>query len=156
MTPQQDEMTRLGLLGLAPFFAGAIIVWLSPVIVPQWVALNIHTLVLSYAGIIAAYLAGAGAGASLKSHAPVSILPGMIAVLFAWIAIWPGGFLTFSLGAVQRYLILIIVYVWVLYRDLSASGDFPSWYGALRTRLTFWAAISLLMILARMLSWRQF
>ncbi len=156
MTRQQEEMTRLGLLGLAPFAFGAAAMWTSPLIVPQWAALNIHTLVLSYGGIIAAYLAGAGAGAGLRSHAPASVLPGMIATLAAWFAIWPAGFLTISVPSVQRYLILITVFVWILMRDLRAASDFPSWYGALRARLTFWACISLILIMARLLSWGHF
>lgn len=156
MTRQQEEMTRLGLLGLAPFAFGAAAMWTSPLIVPQWAALNIHTLVLSYGGIIAAYLAGAGAGAGLRSHAPASVLPGMIATLAAWFAIWPAGFLTISVPSVQRYLILITVFVWILMRDLRAASDFPSWYGALRARLTLWACISLILIMARLLSWGHF
>lgn len=156
MTHQQDEMTRLGMFGLAPFVFGAAVMWTSPLIFPQWMALNIHTLVLAYGGIIAAYMAGVGAGAGLKSHSPASLVPGMIATLAAWFAIWPGGFLVFSVPSVQRYLILIAVYVWILLRDLRSSADFPSWYGALRTRLTFWACISLTMIMARLLSWHHY
>lgn len=156
MTPQQEEMTRFGMLALAPFIFGAAMMWMAPLIIPQWVALNVHTLVLAYGGIIAAYIAGVGAGAGLKSRAPISLLPGMIATLFAWFAIWPSGFLTYSLPAVQRYMILIAVFVWILLRDLRAAGDFPSWYGALRTRLTFWASISLILIMARLISWRYF
>lgn len=156
MTPQKEEMTRLGLLGLAPFVFGAAVMWTSPLIAPQWAALNIHTLVLSYGGIIAAFLAGAGAGAGLKSRSAASLTGAMIAALAAWFAIWPGGFLVFSVPAVQRYMILIAVFVWILLRDLRRAGDFPSWYGALRTRLTFWACISLILIMARLISWRQF
>lgn len=156
MATEQEEMTRLGLFGLAPFVFGAAVMWTSPLIVPQWAALNIHTLVLSYGGIIAAYLAGVGAGAGLKSHAPASLLGSMLATLAAWFAIWPGGFLYFSVPSVQRYLILIAVFVWILLRDLRTAGDFPSWYGALRTRLTFWACISLVLIMARLLSWHNY
>lgn len=154
MTQHQEEMTRLGFLGLAPFAAGALIMWTSPLIVPQWIALNVHTLVLSYGGIVAAYLAGVGAGIALNSHRSGSALPGAIAALCAWFATLHGGILTFSVGAVQRYLILIAVFVWILMRDLQAQGDAPSWYGALRTRLTFWACIFLILIMARLLSWR--
>lgn len=153
---KQEEMTRLGLFGLAPFVFGAAVMWTSPLIVPQWAALNIHTLVLSYGGIVAAYLAGAGAGAALKSHAPAPMLPGAVAALAAWFAIWPGGFLYFSVPAVQRYLILIAVFVWLMLRDLRATSDLPSWYGALRLRLTFWTCISLILIMARLLSWHNY
>lgn len=158
MAHQQDDLTRLGFLGLAPFVFGAAFVWAGPLFLPQWIALNIHTLVLAYGGIIAAYMAGMGAGAGLKSQAPQPLLPGMIAALVAWFAIWPAGFLYFSVPAVWRYLILIVVFVWLLLRDLRAvaAGDFPSWYGALRTRLTFWTSISLVLIMARLISWRHF
>ena len=153
MSRQSEELTSLGLLSLTPFVFGAAILWLSPVIVPLWIALNVHTLVLTYGGIVAAYLAGVGAGAALKSPAPQSALPGMIAALAAWFAILHGGVLTLSAPAVWRYAILITVFIWLLMRDLRAAGDFPSWYGALRTRLTFWAAITLTMMMARLLSW---
>lgn len=156
MTTPQEEMTRLGLFGLVPFVFGAAVMWTSPLIVPQWAALNIHTLVLSFGGIVAAYLAGIGAGSALRIHSPASLVGGVTATLAAWFAIWPGGFLYFSVPAVQRYLILIAVFAWILLRDLRRAGDFPSWYGALRTRLTFWACISLILIMARLLSWRQF
>jgi len=135
---------------------GAAFVWISPFFFPQWVALNIHTLVLSYAGIVAAYLAGVGAGATLRGHSPQSFLPGMIAALAAWFAILHGGILTYSTPAVWRYVILIFVYIWLLMRDLKAVDDLPSWYGALRTRLTFWATISLILIAARLAPWGHY
>ncbi|MFN0024453.1 MAG: DUF3429 domain-containing protein [Parvularculaceae bacterium] len=160
MLRDQEEMTRLGLYGLTPFVFGAAAMWLSPFIVPQWAALNIHTIILAYAGVIASFLAGTGIGASLKggheTYEP--FLPRMIAVVVVWFAIWPGGFLTFSVPAVWRYLIVITVFAWLLMRDLetTARGSFPSWYGALRIRLTFWACVSLVLIMARLITWRHF
>lgn len=158
MGRDQEEMTRLGFYGLTPFVFGAVMMWLSPLLVPQWAALNIHTLVLAYAGVIAAFLAGTGAGVSLKgghdAHEP--FLPRMIAVLIAWFAIWPGGFLIFSVPAVWRYVIILAVFGWLLMRDLetAAKGGYPAWYGALRTRLTFWACVSLILIMSRLILWR--
>ena len=64
MLRDQEEMTRLGFWGLAPFVVGAAVMWVSPFLVPQWAALNIHMLVLTYAGVIAAFLAGTGVGVS--------------------------------------------------------------------------------------------
>ena len=160
MLRDQEEMTRLGFYGLAPFVAGAVAMWVSPFLLPQWAALNIHSLILAYAGIIAAFLAGAGAGSSLKGGHETyeAFLPRMVAVLIAWFAIWPGGFLTFSVPAVWRYVIIIAVFAWLLMRDLAtvASGGFPSWYGALRIRLTFWACVALVLIMARLITWRYF
>lgn len=160
MMRDQEEMTRLGFYGLTPFVAGAVAMWISPFALPQWVALNIHSLVLAYAGIVAAFLAGVGAGGSLKGgHGRLEApLPRMIAVLIAWFAIWPGGFLTFSVPAVWRYVIIIAVFAWLSMRDLAtaAGGGFPSWYGALRIRLTFWACVSLVLIMARLITWRYY
>jgi len=160
MVRDQEEMTRLGFFGAAPFVFGAAAMWMAPFIIPQWAALNIHTIVLAYAGVIAAFLAGTGAGASLKGghDAYEPFLPRMIAVLIAWFAIWPGGFLTFSVPAVWRYVIIIAVFAWLLMRDLAttAKGGFPAWYGALRTRLTFWACASLILIMSRLIIWRYY
>lgn len=160
MLRDQEEMTRLGFYGLSPFVFGAALMWISPFIIPQWVALNIHSLVLAYAGIIAAFLAGTGIGAALKSghDSYEPFLPRMLAALVAWFAIWPGGFLTFSVPAVWRYVIIVIVFVWLLMRDLetTAKGGFPSWYGALRIRLTFWACVSLVLIMSRLILWRHY
>ena len=153
---RQNELTSIGLLGLAPFVFGAATMWLSPVFIPQWAALNIHTVVLTYAGVVAAYLAGMGAGAALKSHAPQTLLASVLATLLAWFAILHGGILTYTTPAVWRYILLIGVYGYLLLRDLRAAGDFPSWYGALRTRLTFWACVCLTLIMARLMSWHYF
>lgn len=153
---QRDELTRLGLYGLAPFVFGAAIMWISPLIVPEWIALNIQSLVLAYGGVTAAFLAGAGAGAGLRSLHQPAPAPVAIAVLACWFVIWPAGFLTWSAPLVWRYLALIAVFVWLLLRDLKAAENFPSWYAPLRIRLTFWTCVSLVLIMARLISWRQF
>ncbi len=160
MLRDQEEMTRLGFYGLTPFVFGAAVMWLSPFLVPQWAALNIHTIVLTYAGVIVAFLAGTGVGATLKGgpEAYEPFLSRMIAALIAWFVILHGGFLTFSIPAVWRYLIIIIVFAWLLMRDLelAAKGGFPSWYGALRMRLTLWAIVSLVLVMARLITWRYY
>lgn len=159
MDQSREEMTRLGQLGLAPFALGAAAVWLSPIALPEWMALNIQTVVMAYAGIIAAWLAGGGAGAMLAKEGPKdSFLPGMIAALVAWFAIWPGGFLTFYVPAVYRYLLLIAVFAWLYARDRDyvLKGLYPVWYGALRQRLTLWAVVALVLIMSRMILWRHF
>ncbi|MCA8887408.1 MAG: DUF3429 domain-containing protein [Parvularculaceae bacterium] len=158
MRQNEELATRLGLYGLVPFFFGAVTVWASPLIVPQWVALNIHSLTLAYAGVIAAWVAGVGAGAALMSARPTTenLAPGILAALVAWFAIWPGGFLTFSMPVVWRYLLLIILFGYLLVRDLRAvsAGDLPSWYGPLRMRLTLWTCVSLALIMSRLILWR--
>ena len=61
---QHDDLTRLGLYAVAPFVFGAGVMWLSLIIVPQWAALNVHTLILAYGGVIAAFFAGAAAASA--------------------------------------------------------------------------------------------
>ncbi len=148
---QQDDLTRLGLYAAAPFVFAAAIMWASPLIIPQWVALNIHTLILAYGGVIAAFFAGAAASGALYAGAASRAAPFLIACLAAWFAIWPSGFLYFSVPAVWRYLILIIVFLW-----LSMRGTSQSAYGAVQTRMTFWIAVSLVLIMARLIAWRHF
>ncbi len=160
MLRDQEEMTRLGFYGLTPFVFGASAVWLAPVVFPMTLALFIQSMVLAYAAIIAAFLAGTGAGASLKGGAETyePFLPRMLAALIAWFAIWPDGASAISMPAVWRYLIMITVFGWLLMRDLetAAKGGFPAWYGALRLRLTFWACVSMILIMSRLVTWRYF
>lgn len=158
---KQEEMTRLGVLGLIPFVAGAVALWLSPWILPQHVALDFHQMTLAYGGIIVAYMAGMGAGAMLTSHsetasgAPRSFLPGMLVTLAAFFFILPSGTFFFSIGAAWRHLVIILLLIYLLLRDLSAMriGELPGWYGALRARLTFWACASLSLIVVRLFLW---
>ena len=150
-------MRRLGLLGLLPFVIPAIGVWMAPWALPMRFALELHQMALVYAGIIAAYLAGVGAGGLLLSRERTAegVLPGMIAALVAWLAIWQGGPLVYVFGAAWRYAILVGVFVYLYARDrrAAAAGALPGWYGALRARLTFWATLSLVAIMSRLILW---
>ena len=152
----QHEMTHLGLLGLTPFAIGAVAVWIAPYLIPRWAAMNVYQVVLIYGGVIAAYMAGAGAGALLISAKPAAerFLPGMIATLVAWVAIWPPVFFI-SMDAFWRCALLVGVLIYLLLRDLRATDadGMPNWYGALRIRLTLWASLFLSLIAVRMLLW---
>lgn len=154
---KQEEMTRLGLLGLVPFIAGAAALWLSPWILPQHIALDFHQMTLAYGGIIVAYMAGMGAGAMLgpSAHATRSFLPGMLVTLAAFFFILPPGTSFFSIGAAWRHLVIILLLIYLLLRDLSAVriGELPGWYGGLRIRLTFWASAALSLIVVRLFLW---
>lgn len=158
---KQEEMTRLGLLGLVPFIAGAAALWLSPWLLPRHVALDFHQMTLAYGGIIVAYMAGMGAGAMLTpppgaaADTPRSFLPGMIVTLAAFFFILPPGTFFFSAGAAWRHLVIILLLIYLLLRDLSAVriGELPGWYGRLRMRLTFWASASLSLIVVRLFLW---
>lgn len=149
MAPRGD-FERLGLYAVAPFVFGAAIMWLAPVLVPQWVALNIHTLVLAYAGIVAAFFAGAAAHSALVHGSAGGAAPFMALAFIAWFAIWPSGFLYFSMPAAWRYLIIIVVFIWLMARGTNSA------YGAVQARMTFWICLSLFLIMARLIAWRHF
>lgn len=153
--PREEEMTRLGLLGLIPFGLGAAAAWAPYFLLPPSLAYDFGETTLLYAGLIAAYIAGTGAGGLLTGgpRRGEGLLPGMIAVLVAWVAIWPVGAFSLALNDILRYLIVILVLVFLLLRDLRAVADgaLPHWYGPLRKRLTFWASISLALIMCRAL-----
>ena len=105
--------------------------------------------------IAASFFAGANAIAII-AKGPASgetILPGLVAVAVALVAAMPVGALFIALPNIARFLLVIGVLIYLLLRDLRAvaGGLFPTWYGDLRTRLTFWACISLAMVMARLL-----
>ena len=62
---QEADMTTFGLYGLAPFVIAAAALWLSPYVLPQYLALDFHQIALVYGAVVVAYLAGAGAGTTL-------------------------------------------------------------------------------------------
>jgi hypothetical protein len=152
---QKAEMTQLGLYGLAPFVFAAAALWLSPAIVPQHIALNFQQIALVYGAVIVAYLAGAGAGATLNPGQKLqeSFIPGQLVTLVGFAAIIPDS--VFYLGDAWRHFVIAILLGYLLLRDLAAvnADVFPKWYGALRLRLTFWAVISLLLVMSRLLLW---
>ena len=153
--PQREEMTRLGFYGLIPFAAGAVALWLSPWILPLHIALDFHQIALVYGGLVIAYLAGVGGGAILtpKLKSTESFLPGQLIALVAFAAILPSGVFFLSIGAAWRHAIILILLIYLLMRDLGAVNDglLPRWYGTLRIRLTFWAGLSIMMIISRLL-----
>lgn len=154
---RREEMTRLGLLGLLPLAIAAIGLWMAPWALPMRFALDLHQMALAYAGIVAAYLAGIGAGGMLAAPGRTAegLLAGMVAALIAWIAVWGGGLFNIVLGAAWRYALVIGVLAYLWLRDVRAAeaGELPRWYASLRGRLTFWACLCLLAIMSRMLLW---
>lgn len=152
---QEAEMTRLGYYGLLPLILAAIGLWLSPWLAPMSLAFDLHQLALAYAGVVAAYLAGVGAGGALASHgkAQASFLGGMVAVLVVWVAVGQAGVLRILPGTLWRYGFVMLVFFYLLARDLGAvsAGLLPGWYGNLRARLTAWVSLLLFLIALRLL-----
>ncbi len=154
---QKEQMTRLGLLSLTPFILAAVALWLSPWLLPQYIALDFHQLALIYGGAMVAYLAGAGAGVTLSPAVKQyeSFLPGQLITLLAVAAIIPSGVFFFSLDAAWRHLIILALLIYLLMRDLQAAsaGVLPRWYAQLRLRLTLWAGLAIALIIARLFVW---
>jgi hypothetical protein len=152
---RKRELTQLGLWGLAPFIVSFVGVWLSPWIVSYQFADGLRALALFYGAIIVSYLAGFGGGGILAKSPGTAepLLPGMIAALAAWLALLPADAFGINLRDYLRYFLVIGALAFLLLRDLRAVADglLPAWFGELRIRLTFWAVISLMMIMARAL-----
>ncbi len=151
----REELTKLGLIGLIPLIVAFIGVWLSPVIVPASLAFDLRETALIYGAMIASYSAGFGHGTILAKadRTAEPLTPGVVAALIAWIAAWPAGSFGIPIPDIARFILVIGALAYFLMRDLRAVGEglMPAWYGPLRTRLTFWATISLAMIVARLL-----
>ena len=159
--PNEEQMTRLGYYGLIPFVFGAVAIWVAPLFPGgTGFGLQMHSMVLAYGGIIAAYLAGVGAGGLLSGPRSVddNLLPNMIATLVAFLSVWTNLPFTLDIGAAWRHAMVFLVLIYLLLRDLRAveAGNLPQWYGALRTRLTFWAGISLLAVISRLIFMKQY
>ena len=153
---KKAELTFLGYLGLLPFWAGGFAAIAMPWAAPSNVAGPIVEAVVAYGAIIAAYMAGMGAGALVTQPrgSNEALLPGMIAALVAWVAVWPG--LPGIFGAIWLQAALVIFVLFYLYlRDkrAAARGNLPTWYTALRARLTVWASAAMAIIALRMLAW---
>lgn len=154
--PRQAEMTRLGLYGLIPFAFGAIAVWITPLL-PDGAgfARTMHSMVLAYSGIITVYLAGVGAGGLVAGPRGVNdaLLPNMVVTLIAFLAVWTNLPFHLDIPLAWRHAILFLALIYLLLRDLRAveAGNLPQWYGPLRIRLTFWASLSILAIISKLI-----
>ncbi len=144
---RERELTLLGYAGLIPFVLGAATVLACRFAGENALAETAAQIVIAYGGIIAAYMAGMGAGAAIAPGAPLSrepLLLTMLAALAAWVGLSGMG----SSPAFWRPLVLAIVFCALLRRDLGATGrgEFPVWYGPLRWRLTIGAVSSLFIV----------
>lgn len=149
---RRTEITVLGILGLIPFVLGAIVVWGAVSATGgQRAALVAQSMVLTYGGIISAYMAGAGAGGLLfgpqTSREP--LLPAMVATLIAWIAISLNLPFDISIPLAWRHGLVLFVLTYLLLRDLRAieAKNIPSWYGGLRIFLTSVAGFCVFVIM---------
>ncbi|MEL6213931.1 MAG: DUF3429 domain-containing protein, partial [Pseudomonadota bacterium] len=159
--PGRSEITFLGTLGLVPFVVGAIVVWAAtPVTGTQQPSLVAQSMVLTYGGVIAAYMAGMGAGGLLfgpqTSREPMIL--GMVATLTAWLAVWTNLPFGIEIPLAWRHGLVLLVLVYILLRDLRAIefGNMPSWYGGLRIFLTSVAGVSIFAVMIWLIANSQY
>ncbi|NNE40351.1 MAG: DUF3429 family protein [Marinicaulis sp.] len=153
---QKEEFTRWGLYGLLPLIGAAVAMWVSPVLLPQYIALDFYQFALIYSGLIVAYLAGFGAGGLVGANGKTagSTVPSMMIMFAAVVAIVPQGTFFISFPPFWRLALILVLLGILLTRDMSAStGVLPGWYGRLRVRLTLWAGLAIALVMMRLLMW---
>ncbi len=133
---------RLGMAGLAPFFALAGLAWVGPA---GWQGLALAAL-LGYGATILSFLGGIVWGvaiadtrqeADLRRNAPLYIL-GVLPQLLGWGALLIGGqtgHLAVGAG--------LLATLWID-RRLVAEGRAPAWYASLRFKLSGLASLGML------------
>ncbi len=144
-------MTILGLLGLIPFFACAGVVAFAPPILPAAITSYAPATALIYGAVIAAYLAGAHAGAMFTAPASENrrFLLGQVLLLVAFFAALAPGAADEAAMAIRHIVVAgVLLALWAQDRAAVGGGALPAWYGRLRTMLTAGAVGSLLVISA--------
>jgi len=130
----------LGFLGLVPFLAGGIGVWL-PGLGDLVYALPL--LVMVYAALIASFLGGVRWGTAMQNgarQAPylvISIVPSLLA------------FVAVNLPISSAYILLMVIFLAQCVTDLIAvkAGHIEAWFAPLRIALTTGVCLSLMSIL---------
>ncbi len=136
----------LGLLGLVPFVAGGIGVWLDGLGDLRYA---LPMLVLIYSALIASFLGGVRWGAAMQNgvtaqqprYLVMSIIPSLL------------GFVALTLPIVSGLLLLIIIFLSQALTDTLAvkAGHLQSWFAPLRLVLSTGVCLSLVSILSEML-----
>lgn len=151
----------LSYLGLLPFFATMMVLWLSPSAFSYTTAGNMTWWGLFYGAIILSFLGGIRWGIAMLSpgvkvsefisldRLTMSIVPALI----AWLLVVPATLSQMVPSALAiRYGILLIAFLFLLDSDMRASreGAAPDWYGGMRLKITLFLAAMLILIILRL------
>ena len=136
----------LGLLGLVPFVAGGLGVWLNGLGDLRYA---LPMLVLIYGALIASFLGGVRWGAAMQNgvtaeqprYLVISIIPSLLA------------FVALTLPITSGLVLLIIIFLSQALTDVLAvkAGQLKSWFAPLRMVLSTGVCLSLASILTEML-----
>lgn len=141
-------MARLvGLLGLLPFIASGIGIWVSQL---GDLRFALPLLALAYSVLIGSFLGGVRWGAAMQNnradsqsrHFLMAVTPTLI------------GLVALMLPLPQAFTLLIVLFVAQAVLDIMAtqSGDLQSWYKPLRLTLTGGAVLALVSLLVHTLT----
>ena len=136
----------LGLLGLVPFVASGLGVWLNGLGDLRYA---LQMLVLIYGALIASFLGGVRWGAAMQNgvtaEQPRYLVMSIIASLLAFVAL--------TLPITSGLVLLIIIFLSQALTDVLAvkAGQLKSWFAPLRMVLSTGVCLSLASILAEML-----
>lgn len=136
----------LGCAGLIPFLAGAVCIYVAPVL---WQALAIKAFIF-YSAVILSFLGGIHWGVAMSQDAPdtrafsIRLVLSMVPSLLAW----PSLLLNYDAAA----LVLMVGFLLVrLYeRQASSAQRLPRWYQNLRSLLTVVVVLCHLAVLVRL------
>ena len=128
----------LGLMGLIPFLAGGLGVWVEAL---GDLRFALPIMVLAYGALIASFLGGVRWGAAMQNDKPdsqprhlvMAIVPSLIALV------------AFMLPLPQAFGLLIVVFTAQAVLDVTAgdNGDLMAWYKPLRIVLSVIACASM-------------
>lgn len=131
--PRLHPAQRLGYLGLLPFLINPLWLSLAPASIPYW----LDYLWLSYAALIAGFMAGTLCGRSLAATAAqpqrasgLELWASNLFALAAWVAL--------NLSLALAILVLTLVFAGLLLIDAQSARrlPLPAWYLPLRLQLT--------------------
>lgn len=159
----EERATILGYLGLLPFVAGTILIWLTPRFFGSAFTGVFLYWELVYGAVILSFLGGIRWGFAIMDTKGISeylslerLTGSVLPPLIGWLLVVPASLLPSIPGALSlRFGILLIAFVYMMDSDMRASkeGTAPAWYGSLRLKITIWLSALLLLVILRMLQW---
>jgi hypothetical protein len=163
MSPLEERATILAYAGLVPFFATALIIWLTPNVFTANFASLVVPWTMYYAAIILSFMGGVRWGLAMLDDKKVSeyvtlgqLTNSVIPALVGWIALMPGNLIPFvTPGWSIRYLLVLAAFLYLMEVDTRSSRDgfAPAWYGPMRRKITFFLAMAMILIMIRLFLW---
>ncbi|MGV6800992.1 MAG: DUF3429 domain-containing protein [bacterium] len=164
ISPLEIRATILGYIGLLPFFAAMLIVYMAPTVFSYTFAGHYLIWCLNYSAIILSFLGGIRWGFVLMDpHQQANeyinlerITSSVIPALLGWLVVVPSNIVASIPSALSlRFGLILLSFIVLMDTDFRASrdGGAPAWYGRLRVKLTLFLGAMLILIILRQLQW---